>query len=453
MNDSSVVATDEDLYEVNLPTFMSQGASLGQAAIGEVRRTDVLLLELGNLRLEGGVVAADGRCPAGESALMSFAEMLRRAAKDQLDIDEAELEVGVQPWARGGVLSRRVFVADALDNGAGYALELGTTKNMSRLLKSLRDDLGARLTQADHVSVCSTSCPACLRSYENRFDHWALNWRLGLDVVDLALGGKLRRSVGHASSRWERKHLPTGSDDTAHSRSMWTDRSRSSSRERTRLWSVIRSGVGTLTVGTLPSTHLQIDTMVRQSTCPTCLSWSDFRSGCGASCRMSEARRLRPRHHAHVPGSEPDQPARLRVGAEWPLDRRAARCGRRRGRSHHATGRRPRQGHGSSGGRRRSGLWDDARFTLADDELGVLARATVSTRPLVLADLASLMLDAVDASSRLFEALARRRFEFTFSSQFVDFQYHFCGTSLIAETGQYSDISEHPIRHQGSGDE
>ena len=123
LNDSSVVATDEDLYEVNLPTFMSQGASLGQAAIGEVRRTDVLLLELGNLRLEGGVVAADGRCPAGESALMSFAEMLRRAAKDQLDIDEAELEVGVQPWARGGVLSRRVFVADALDNGAGYALE------------------------------------------------------------------------------------------------------------------------------------------------------------------------------------------------------------------------------------------------------------------------------------------------------------------------------------------
>ena len=59
---------------------------------------------------------------------MSFAEMLRRAAKDQLDIDESELEVGVQPWARGGVLSRRVFVADALDNGAGYALELGTAR-------------------------------------------------------------------------------------------------------------------------------------------------------------------------------------------------------------------------------------------------------------------------------------------------------------------------------------
>ena len=31
---------------MKLPSFMTQGASLGSAAIGEVRRTDVLLLEL-----------------------------------------------------------------------------------------------------------------------------------------------------------------------------------------------------------------------------------------------------------------------------------------------------------------------------------------------------------------------------------------------------------------------
>ena len=53
----------------------------------------------------------------------------------------------------------------------------------------------------------------------------------------------------------------------------------------------------------------------------------------------------------------------------------------------------------------------------------------------------------------LYEALARRGLDFTFSSSFVDFQYHFCGTSLIAETGQYSDVSENPIRNRGSGDE
>ena len=32
------------------------------------------------------------------------------------------------PGHKDGVLTRRVFVADALDNGAGYALELGTNK-------------------------------------------------------------------------------------------------------------------------------------------------------------------------------------------------------------------------------------------------------------------------------------------------------------------------------------
>ena len=98
-------------------------------------------------------------------------------------------------------------------------------------------------------------------------------------------------------------------------------------------------------------------------------------------------------------------------------------------------------------------LWDDPRFTLDDDVFGVFARATVSARPLVLADLASLMLGAVDATTRLHEALAMRRLDFTLSSQLVDFEYHFCGTSLVMETGQYSDVSENPIRNWRRRDE
>jgi len=195
--DGSVVVTNPNLYERKLPEFMlTNGTSIGQAAIGEVRRTDVLLVEPGSVALEGGLVPAGPACPSGEAALLSFAELLRRGAKDHLDIDESELQVGLQPWSRDGVLSRRIFVADALDNGAGYALELGSPETMSALLVKLRDELGSRLDEPNHAARCSSSCPACLRNYENRFQHWGLNWRLGLDVVDLALG------EGVSNRRW-----------------------------------------------------------------------------------------------------------------------------------------------------------------------------------------------------------------------------------------------------------
>ena len=124
--------------------------------------------------------------------MLSFANLLRNAAKSYLDIDQTELEVGLQPARHRDTITARVFLADALDNGAGYALELGETTTLHRLLEQIRNDTGARLTSADHASACSSSCPGCLRNYENRIHHWALDWRLGLDVVDLALGNPLR---------------------------------------------------------------------------------------------------------------------------------------------------------------------------------------------------------------------------------------------------------------------
>ena len=189
-SDGSVIATNRELYRVDLPAWMrSSGTPLDHAAIGEVRRTDVLLLGLDNLLLSGAAVATRRwESPAGKGALVSFAELLRNAAKAYLDIDQAELEVGLQPTLHGTTVSARVFLADALDNGAGYALELGELRTLRRLLESIRTDMGNRLRSEPHNSVCTSSCPGCLRNYENRFQHWALDWRLGLDVVDLALG-------------------------------------------------------------------------------------------------------------------------------------------------------------------------------------------------------------------------------------------------------------------------
>lgn len=192
-SDGSVVAQNRDLYRRPLPEFMRTGGeALDPAAIGEVRRTDVLLLGLDALALPEGAVATLPRaCPAGKGALLSFAELLRNAAKEYLDIEQSELEVGLHPTRSGTTVSARVFLADALDNGAGYALELGAPATLETLLMSIRDVTGTRLSDGPHGAACTSSCPGCLRNYENRFNHWALDWRLGLDVVDLVLGRSL----------------------------------------------------------------------------------------------------------------------------------------------------------------------------------------------------------------------------------------------------------------------
>jgi DEAD/DEAH box helicase domain-containing protein len=192
-SDGSVIATNPDLYRRPLPEFMrTGGTAIEAAAIGEVRRTDVLLLGLDGLKLPDGAVATRPRhCPAGHGALLSFAELLRNAAKAYLDIEQAELDAGLQPTLQQTTISSRVFLADALDNGAGYALELGKLSTLQSLLESIRSDTGRRLREEPHGNACTSSCPGCLRNYENRFHHWALDWRLGLDVVDLALGRDL----------------------------------------------------------------------------------------------------------------------------------------------------------------------------------------------------------------------------------------------------------------------
>jgi DEAD/DEAH box helicase domain-containing protein len=168
------------------------GQALDPAAIGEVRRTDVLLIGLDALALpEGAIATLPWACPAGKGALLSFAELLRNAAKEYLDIEQSELEVGLQPTRSGATVSARVFLADALDNGAGYALELGEAATFEKLLTSIRGETSRRLRRDPHGTACTSSCPGCLRNYENRFNHWALDWRLGLDVVDLVLGRSL----------------------------------------------------------------------------------------------------------------------------------------------------------------------------------------------------------------------------------------------------------------------
>jgi DEAD/DEAH box helicase domain-containing protein len=191
LKNGTVVCDDEALYEIT-PQFQADGAQrLSPAAIGEVRPTDVVVLELDGVDLHAGVVATNRRLvPAGISAMWSFAEVMRRGCQVALDLQPDELQVGLQPASLNGFEARRVFLADQLENGAGYAPELARPENMKSILAGILDRLAPEYEGDAHLD-CTESCPDCLRSWDNRRLHGALDWRLALDVAALASGERL----------------------------------------------------------------------------------------------------------------------------------------------------------------------------------------------------------------------------------------------------------------------
>jgi DEAD/DEAH box helicase domain-containing protein len=191
LRDRSVVCPDETLYSTPIRVATEGSQSLGAGAIGEIRPTDVVTLTLQDVALQGGIIPTNrGLQPAGLAAMWSFAEIIRRGGRVALDLQPDELQGGLQSLQIDGVTTQRVFLADALENGAGYAPQLGQAANLIAILDSVLGQLTEDYEADDHVS-CTTSCPDCLRSWNNRRLHGALDWRLGLDVAALAAGKQL----------------------------------------------------------------------------------------------------------------------------------------------------------------------------------------------------------------------------------------------------------------------
>ena len=144
--DGTVVCDDEALYS-NSPKFDTEGTSrIDPAAIGEVRPTDVVTLSLEQVALHGGVVpTATSLVPAGLSAMWSFAEIVCRGCQVALDLQSDELQAGLQPVRVGDFETRRVFLADRLENGAGYAPELAQEANLKEVLSGILGELAELL--------------------------------------------------------------------------------------------------------------------------------------------------------------------------------------------------------------------------------------------------------------------------------------------------------------------
>lgn len=200
-SDRTVVVANSDLYD-NVGESDLRGEHITHAAIGAIRTTDIITIAFANPATHAAQLPTDGRrMPAAQSAFLSFGEAIRRACQIELDIDPDELVAGLQPAIINGMPSFRVFLADRLENGAGYATELASRSRLENLLSSARSELEDQWTSQGHAA-CDNSCPDCLRSYNNRLLHGSLDWRLALDMFDLATGRPLdlQRWLAHGES-------------------------------------------------------------------------------------------------------------------------------------------------------------------------------------------------------------------------------------------------------------
>ena len=174
---------DPRYEDLRLPDAVRDDAA-EEVALGSTYFTDTLLLAVRGLPEE---LTLDPRDVGARSVLYSAGFMLREAAARQLDVQGRELRLGLWSQPRGAHDARGwIFLADALENGAGYCTQLGQGKELERLLahadKYVREDLEKK----SHAAKCDASCYDCLREYGNQAYHGLLDWRLARDWLDLA---------------------------------------------------------------------------------------------------------------------------------------------------------------------------------------------------------------------------------------------------------------------------
>lgn len=150
---------------------------------------------------------------AVKTAWHSFGEILAQGISLREDIERAEIRVGLRfthdtsESERYGLFG--LYIADNLDNGAGYSTKYSTAEEMQKLVSFCLEEFAKpQLLSEQHVKDCSSSCYKCLRNYDNRFIHGLLNWKLGLDLLNLAMDDSYEFSLN--TPLWEpliKKHF------------------------------------------------------------------------------------------------------------------------------------------------------------------------------------------------------------------------------------------------------
>lgn len=183
-------------------------------ALAAISNTDVMAAGVNNVPV--GLCLNPSKTEA-KAAWYSFGFLVRRAAAVSLDVNESELDLGIQPISDFSTPfappTARIFISDSLENGAGYSTFLGNPLRFEELLRFVLGQAGpswTRRTPPDsfhgplvtlpHSHDCVNSCHRCLREFGNMAYHPILDWRLGLDMAQLALDSDAR--IDLTTSHW-----------------------------------------------------------------------------------------------------------------------------------------------------------------------------------------------------------------------------------------------------------
>ena len=188
---------DESLYRDDSPWRKppASAAAFEKGAIGAIFTTDVLSFFIDEAPGIGKLGILDVKNqPSARPAIASLAELVKLALATSLDVDPGEFRIGRQPYRKNGCETEQVFIADTLENGAGYTRWASDPTNMRNALEGYHEVVSRKWQDEFHARDCDRSCPDCLRNYANRFSHGFLDWRLALDLADLILGKDLKLS-------------------------------------------------------------------------------------------------------------------------------------------------------------------------------------------------------------------------------------------------------------------
>jgi DEAD/DEAH box helicase domain-containing protein len=192
---STIVVKDPWLYQDGDEFFDKQltGEPEARGALGAIFQTDVLSFLVQGAEGIGNNGTLDIEQYSTATALTSFGEFFKTAAAVYLDVDPGEFRGGKQRLRLPECRTEQVFIADALENGAGYVRHLNDEVRLGTLLRKHYQDERDAWGSENHRD-CDRACPDCLRNYGNRFIHSQLDWRLALDLAEITIGEPMDES-------------------------------------------------------------------------------------------------------------------------------------------------------------------------------------------------------------------------------------------------------------------
>jgi hypothetical protein len=158
-------------------------------ALGARTVTDCLFL--GVDRVAQGLTL-DPIATSRRAAWVSFGYLAREAAWRVHDVSPGEFRVGFYPSGDDGYgLTAEAYLADTLENGAGYCTyftrDPGRAEELVQAMAAEAARFGGHRNSAG--DPCGASCYECLRDHTNAPLHGLLDWRLAVDLAELSFTG------------------------------------------------------------------------------------------------------------------------------------------------------------------------------------------------------------------------------------------------------------------------